>query len=95
MRPYLTTHHALALTQPRRMLWEGHIIHSVLLDLVSGLPDCLLWRPRAVQKLLEREEWGPSGDALSAFFLTEAVASLFLVLWIGVPEHYIWKKNVP
>ena len=75
------------------MLWERHNFHSILLDVVSGLPDSLLWRSRAVEGFLQREEWGPSRDALATFpFLTEGVASLLLVLWMGVPEGCPWKS---
>jgi len=74
------------------MPWEGNMIHNLLWDLVTGPPDCLLWRPRTVQKLLQRKEWRPNREALSTSFLTEAVAYYSR---LGLKTAFGKEKKVP
>ena len=69
------------------------MIHNVLWNLVTGPPDCLLWRPRTVHKLLQRKEWRPSREALSTSFLTEAVAYYSWFCGLGLKTAFEKKKK--
>lgn len=88
MKPYLTTHHPRALS-PVECYGRG--TESIASYCPTGLG--LLETSRAVWEFLWKEERGPNRDALSTFlFLTEGIASLLLILGIGVPEECVWKK---
>lgn len=78
MKPSLTTHHALVLTQPRRMLWEGHVIHSILLDWSVVYQMAFSGGPGLSRRCCR----GKSGDQGEMLYLPSSL----LKQW----HHYSW-----